>query len=119
HEAGIHVAHAGACEHAIQQEAGEVFEVDHHHLQQVVHVTGEGVAGDDFVPFVHATGEVGHGGGVMVVQADADKGGQAKAQLLGIHFGAVAGDHTAALQPLHAPQAGGGRKMHALGQFGV
>src|SRR5690606_2794051 len=70
HEAGVHVAHARAGEYAVQKEAGEMLEVGHHHLQQVVHVTGQGVAGDDFVPLVHAAGEVGHGGGVVVVEAD-------------------------------------------------
>ncbi|GAA3912754.1 hypothetical protein GCM10022229_01750 [Luteimonas lutimaris] len=55
----------------------------------------------------------------MVVELDADEGLQTQAQALGIDFGAVAGDHAVAFEPLHAAQAGRGREMHALGQFGV
>ena len=44
---------------------------------------------------------------------------QAQAQPLRIDFGAVAGDHPVALQPLHPAQAGRRRQVHALGQLGV
>lgn len=77
------------------------------------------MAGDDLVPFVDPACEVGDGSGVVMVQADADESGQAQTEAFTIEFGAVAGDHPAALESLHAAQAGRGREVHALGQFGV
>src|SRR3546814_2472866 len=59
---------------AVEEEAGEVFEVADGDLQQVVHVAGQRVAGDDFVPFVDEGGEGGDGFGVVVVELDADEG---------------------------------------------
>ncbi len=88
-------------------------------MQQVVHVAGERVTGDDLVPGVHEFAEGGDGGGLVVAQLDADEGLQAEAEALGVDLGAVAGDHPLALQPLHAAQAGRGREVDPLGQLGI
>lgn len=88
-------------------------------VDEVVHVAGEGVAGDDFFPLVDEGGEGGDGVGVVAGQLDADEGLQAEAQAFGVDFGAVAGDHTLAFEALDAAQAGGGGEVDAFGQLGV
>src|SRR3546814_19545280 len=108
HEARIDVGDAGLCEQAVEEEAGEVFEVADGDLQEVIHVAGQRVAGDDFVPLVDEVGQGGDGIGVVVVGLDADEGLQAKAQGPGAGPGTVAGDEDVALQePQTAPTDGG------------
>src|SRR3546814_7596524 len=107
------------CSSDLEEEAGEVFEVADGDLQEVIHVAGQRVAGDDFVPLVDEVGEGGDGFGVVVVELDADEGLQAQAHVLGVDLGTVAGDDAVALQALHPAQAGRGRKVDAFGQLGV
>src|SRR5690606_21837843 len=83
------------------------------------HVAGQRVAGGDFRPGVDVAGEGGDGFGGVPGRLHADEGLQAQADPLRVEFGAVAGDHPFALQPLQPAQAGRGRQVHALGQFGI
>lgn len=88
-------------------------------VDEVVHVAGEGVAGDDFLPLVDEGGEGGDGFGVVAGELDADEGLEAEAEAFGVDFGAVAGDHALAFEALDPAQAGGGGEVDAFGQFGV
>ncbi len=94
----------------------QVLDVD---VQQVVHVAGQGMAGDDFVPFLHAGDEVLDAVGTVLLQLHPDEGLQAQAQRLRVQPGGVAGDHAGRFQPLDAAQAGRGRQVHPAGQLGV
>ena len=89
----------------------------HHHVQQVIHVTGQGMAGHHFWPGVDLARKRVDACGVVTFQLHPHEGLQAQPQALRVHFGTITSDHAFPLQPLHPAQAGRGREMHAFGQF--
>ena len=96
-----------------------MLEVGHHHVQQVVHVAGERVAGHHLVPAAHGLGEARHAGAAVLLQLHAHEGLQAEADRSRVDARRVAADRAGLFQALQAAQAGGGRQVHPLGEFGI
>src|SRR5690606_26062353 len=96
-----------------------MLQVAHRHVQQVVHVAGQRMAGDHLVPAVDAVAERRDRSAVVVVQLHAHEGLQPQAEPLGLEQRPVSGDHALALEPLHPAQAGRRRQLHAFRQLGV
>ena len=96
-----------------------MIQIFHHHLQQIVHIATERVTGHHLVPALDGGAEALHVAGIVLFQLHPHEGLQAEPEPLGVQLHPVAGNHPAALQPLHPSQAGRGRQVHALGQLGI
>ena len=96
-----------------------MLQVLHDHLQQVIHVAGQGMAGDDLVPAVHSFDEAVQALLAVLFQLYADEGLQAQANPLGIDQGRIALDDTRGFQPLDPAQAGRRLQVHLGGDIGL
>ena len=107
-------------EQGVHDEAGVVGHVLHDHAQQVVHLTGQGGAFDDFGPGLHRGAEQVHGVAFvnlgMLFQTHIDVGREAQAHALGRHHRHVACDDFGFFQTLDAAQRGRGRQADLRSQ---
>ena len=96
-----------------------MLEVADHDVQQIIHLTGQGVAGDHLIPALHALDEVLDLGAAVLFELDADEGLQAEADRSRVDQGRVAGNHAFGLEALHTTQAGRGRQADRFGDVGI
>ena len=103
----------------IEQEAREILEVGHVDMQQVIHVAGQRVAGDHFIPAVDVLDETLDRFRLVLAQLHTHESLQAQANRLRIDLRRVAGDDLVRFQPLQPAQARRWRQADPLGQLGI
>ncbi|MCY1554014.1 hypothetical protein D9M68_905550 [compost metagenome] len=90
-----------------------------HHVQQVIHVAGQCVAGHHFVPAPHAVAEMLDAGRVVLLQLHTHEGLQPQPDGLGVDAGGIPGDDPRRLESLDPAQACRRRQVHLAGNVGI